>query len=464
MRTELYVISDLHLGGAQENNGRHAFQMCPPRNQARLAQFIDALPGRRPETDVRLVLAGDIVDFLAEEPFAPFTADRHIACTKLKHIIDSTRAVWTALGDFVVRRGGALTLMLGNHDLELCLPGVRQLLLDTIGEGRVEFLYDNQAYTCGPVLIEHGNRFDEWNAVPHGALRRVRSQLSRGDTPTPLQALPGSRLVVEVMNRLKQDYSFVDLLKPETAGVLPILAALGAGSLRDIWQGFQGYRQTFAVDFDENREPKDETYIGAVDDADQKLFDLAENIALGGDATQVNAFTDALTGARDSVSSMVREYRRAALFKVFRGRAETHRLAFDVGQEMANYETPARKAVQAGYQVIVYGHTHLVKRVRLGDPREPLPVYLNTGTWADLIRVPEAVWAPDENAARLALRDFVTDLESDTVERWRRAAPTFAKIELDEGVVVSSDVDFADEGGGTPVTTQELLQRLAREE
>ena len=69
--------------------------------------------------------------------------------------------------------------MLGNHDIELSLPGTRQLLLDRLGPGRIDFTYDNEALTIGPVLIEHGNRFDAWNAVPHGALRRLRSQLSR---------------------------------------------------------------------------------------------------------------------------------------------------------------------------------------------------------------------------------------------------------------------------------------------
>jgi UDP-2,3-diacylglucosamine pyrophosphatase LpxH len=464
MHTTLYVISDLHLGGAPAENGQRGFQICPPRTQARLARFIDELPGRTPDADVRLVLAGDIVDFLAEEPFEAFTADGQAAHTKLKSIIKNTQPVWTALQDFVgSRRGGALTLMLGNHDLELCLPGVRRLLFDTIGEGRVEFLYDNQAYTYGPVLIEHGNRFDEWNAVPHGALRRVRSQLSRGDTTSPFPALPGSQLVVEVMNPLKKDYAFVDLLKPETAGVLPLLAALGAGSLRHIWQGFQTYRRTFAIDFDESREPRDETYIAARGDSDQELFDLAENIALGGDPTQVGAIKDALMGARKAVSAQVREYRRGALFKALRARAEGHRLAFDVEKEINTYEIAARRAVRAGHQVVVYGHTHLVKRVPLGASGGPLPVYLNTGTWADLIRVPESVWMADEAAARIALRDFVTDLEGDTVERWQRAVPTFAKVELDGDVVTSSDVYFADEGGSARVTTAGLLQRLTRE-
>jgi hypothetical protein len=99
----------------------------------------------------------------------------------------------------------------------LALPGIRSLLLDQIGSGRVDFIYDNEAFTFGRVLIEHGNRFDEWNAVPHGSLRRGRSQLSRGLPVKPaFPELPGSRLVVDVMNGLKRQYAFVDLLKRKT--------------------------------------------------------------------------------------------------------------------------------------------------------------------------------------------------------------------------------------------------------
>jgi UDP-2,3-diacylglucosamine pyrophosphatase LpxH len=375
MRKLIYVVSDLPLGGALGENGAVGFQMCPPRNQEKLAQFINELPSRDERTDVQLVIAGDVVDFLAEKPFAAFTGDPNVACRKLEHIIAVSQPVWAALQNFVGQRNGALTLLLGNHDVELCLPGVRQLLLATIGEGRVEFLYDNQAWTYGPVLVEHGNRMDAWNAVPHGALRRFRSQLSRGCEPSPFPALPGSQLVADVINSLKEQYSFVDLLKPETAGVLPILAALGAGSLKQIWTGFRKYRQTFAVDFDEDQQPIDETYIGAEPDREQKLFDLSEHIAFGDDATQIGNLREALTGARQNVAEAVREYRRRALFTALRDSANKHRRVFDVSSEIAIYEKAAKKAVQAGYQVVNYGHAHTAKRVLLRDRTKRLPVY-----------------------------------------------------------------------------------------
>ena len=58
-------LVDLHLGGAPATDGGRGFQICPPATQAMLAAFIDRLPERQPNADCRLVIAGDIVDFLA---------------------------------------------------------------------------------------------------------------------------------------------------------------------------------------------------------------------------------------------------------------------------------------------------------------------------------------------------------------------------------------------------------------
>jgi len=445
MRTTLFVISDLHLGGEPGRDGKPGFQICPPATQALLANFIDGLPAKTASADVRLVLAGDIVDFLAEEPFQPFTADPKEAGIKLSRILEATAEVWAAVKRFVTKREGAVTLMLGNHDIELAFPDMRPLLLDRIGEGRVEFIYDNEAFRCGGVLIEHGNRFDEWNAVPHGALRRVRSQQSRGVPVTPeFPAMPGSRLVTDVMNPLKKQYAFVDLLKPEDAGALPILAALGAGGLREAWKFFQRFRQTWSVDYDEEREPLSQELIAGNIGEDQKLFDLAQDIAQGGNATEVGA-----AGKR-----LVAE----ALFQAVRSVIGRHREAFDVAKEDEKYLVPARRAAAAGFQVIVYGHTHLAKRVPLGAKDAAFPVYLNTGTWADLMSMPQTVWSQDEQQSRRDLRAFVGDLERNELQRWRRSAPTYAQIVLDDETVTSADIHFADDG--ERVTTDSLARRL----
>lgn len=459
MRTTLFVISDLHLGGKAVSGDSPGFQMCPPTTQKVLAEFIGRLPTATSDHEVRLVIAGDIVDFLAEEPFEAFTSDRDTAIKKLEKIMDDTAPIWKALRAFLADRGGALTLLLGNHDIELSLPSVRQTFLKALGPGRIEFLYDNEALTVGPVLIEHGNRYDEWNAVPHGSLRRVRSQLSRSlPIQPPFPSLPGSQLVTQVMNRIKSQYAFVDLLKPENAAALPILAALGVGEIRDMWRVFQKYRQTFAVDFDEDREPINPEYINAVHHDDQAAFTLAQRILDGGDSSQIGAVSNVLSGIADAVSTKVRKARHNALFEVFRATRASHQEAFDVGHEIATYLTPATVASEK-FRVVIYGHTHHVKSVPITTGQHRA-VYLNAGTWADLMRVPEDVWSSNESRARAALSSFVADLETNKLAQWRRAVPTFAKVEMTDGDVSLANVYFADGDWKEPVDTPRLLQRL----
>jgi UDP-2,3-diacylglucosamine pyrophosphatase LpxH len=243
MRRALFVISDLHLGGEPATETAPDLEMCTPHARERVDHFIRYAAAQRLEQqDVRLVINGDIVDFLAEEGARPFLGDDIRAREVLQRIMGRTQKVWTALRDFVAS-GAALTLLLGNHDIELSLPGPRHLLLDRLGPGRVEFIYDNQAFVDGPVLIEHGNRYDTWNMVPHNQLRHVRAKLSRGEKPRRYPNVPGSDLVCKVVNRLKTKYRFVDLLKPETEAVLPALPSLDptpGGDLDRIVNGIMG--------------------------------------------------------------------------------------------------------------------------------------------------------------------------------------------------------------------------------
>lgn len=459
MRTTLFVISDLHLGGKPGTVSSPGFQMCSFKTQKVLAEFIDRLPAATSGHEVRLAIAGDIVDFLAEEPFEAFTGDTDSAIKKLERILEETAPIWTALRAFVANRAGALTLLLGNHDIELALPSVRKIFLQALGPGQIDFLYDNEALTIGPVLVEHGNRFDEWNAVPHGSLRRVRSQLSRSlPVDPPFPSLPGSQLVTQVMNRIKSQYAFVDLLKPENAAALPILAALGVGEIMDIWQVFQKYRQTFAIDFDEDREPISPEYISAASDDDQADFLLAQTILRGGDPSEIGAVSNVLSSIAGVVKAEVRQARQRALFKAFRAMPTHHRKAFDVGYEDAKYLRPATVASEK-FKVVIYGHTHHVKCVPIVGAKHAA-VYLNTGTWADLMRVPEEVWSTDEVIARAALTSFVSDLEMNKLDKWRRGVPTFAKVDLRDGEVMAANVFFADSDWKEPVDTRRLLQRL----
>jgi hypothetical protein len=136
----------------------------------------------------------------------------------------------------VAEKNRLLIITLGNHDLELALPWVREQLLaelsggDDAARGRITLCFESEGYHCrvgnADVLCVHGNEVDAWNVTDYEALRRVCRDAGRGGAVTPWTLDAGTKLVNDVMNPVKARYAFVDLLKPETQGVLPTLLVL----------------------------------------------------------------------------------------------------------------------------------------------------------------------------------------------------------------------------------------------
>jgi UDP-2,3-diacylglucosamine pyrophosphatase LpxH len=224
---ELYVISDLHLGGVK------GFQIFGSANE--LVAFIDWVRDR-PAVRVALVINGDTVDFLAEPGSRYF--DPHGANDKLDRIVrdDSFKLVFDALKQFVSRVNRHLIFTLGNHDIELALPHVRAHLLDLISggddasKGRITLALDGTGYACSvagsSVLCVHGNEVDTWNVTDYERLRRSGRDYVQGRPMEDWTPNAGTKLVIDVMNIVKRDYPFVDLLKPEVEAVVPVLLAM----------------------------------------------------------------------------------------------------------------------------------------------------------------------------------------------------------------------------------------------
>ena len=141
---ELYVISDVHMGGAK------GFQIFGSTNE--LAAFIDWIRDR-PAAKIALVINGDTVDFLAENGSKYF--DPHGANEKLDRIVrdDSFKPVFDALTQFVAKANRHLAFTLGNHDIELALPHVRAHFLellagtDDAAQGRITLAFDGAGST-----------------------------------------------------------------------------------------------------------------------------------------------------------------------------------------------------------------------------------------------------------------------------------------------------------------------------
>jgi hypothetical protein len=75
MRRRVFAISDLHIGGAGTPMLGH-----PEHLEGFLEQVAAYEPP--PGTEVELVIHGDFVDFLAEQPYAAWTADEAAAWEK----------------------------------------------------------------------------------------------------------------------------------------------------------------------------------------------------------------------------------------------------------------------------------------------------------------------------------------------------------------------------------------------
>jgi UDP-2,3-diacylglucosamine pyrophosphatase LpxH len=503
-----YVISDLHLGGdypEPRGSGKRGFRLCT-RTDA-IAQFIDSLTaGCAQHGTNELVLNGDTVDFLAEQDdglnaWSPFTREPRRAVEKLKAIVKRDQIVFDAIRRFLDRRGRVVVL-LGNHDIELSLPDVRVAFRHALGvkpEHDFEFLYDGEAYVVGDALIEHGNRYDDWNQVDYDALRHVRSAQSRRlDASKEHIFVPpaGSEMVTEVINAIKLDYPFVDLLKPETAAVVPMLLALEPGFRARLGMIALLYKRTRSHGLADAVTPKfggdirSEQYgsrisggdIGGYPVADQDRFGeeisagrdstphalrseqnaaLIETLqtSLGSDAEQFLRNLDAEVAEADPLgqlgdeisssetgsrlsgfaalllgrSSQSFEKRLPALLRAMRGLQ--HIDTFDVSTENAKEYLNAAQALadRGGFRYVVFGHTHQAKRVSLGNGR----FYFNSGTWADALQFPSDILKSEANAL-VALRTFVEHMKAGDFSAWTLFRPTYVQLLISDDNKISN--------------------------
>jgi UDP-2,3-diacylglucosamine pyrophosphatase LpxH len=399
---ELYSISDLHMGGAEP--GAQIFKSGP--ELAKLIEFLRTKSGK-----VALVINGDMVDFLAEPDAKAFDPDG--AIQKLDRIAgDAAFApVWKALRKFARTKDRRLILTLGNHDVELALPWVRNHLLDLIAgdddaaHGRVVLAFDGSGFLCrvgkATVLCVHGNEVDDWNITDFEAIRRCGHDLQQGRQVDPWIPNAGTHLVINVMNDIKKGYPFVDLLKPELEAVIPVLLAL-APDMRDRIGGAFPILKRLVVDklrratgllgADQEDEPSgaehgskgrpvDREALLAL--ADQRLLRGIEPIALVPDIERTQQL-----GRREAIVSWVRgrdvrETLRLALDDLWKDRSFDWSLEDDTFRQLDDMVAP-------DVHFVLTGHTHLERAL---PRRSRGGFYFNSGTWARLIQLKRAMLA-----------------------------------------------------------------------
>ncbi|WP_248557285.1 metallophosphoesterase [Paraburkholderia terrae] len=424
----LYVISDLHLGGPP------GFQIFGSSNE--LAGLIRLLADQDPDDEVALVINGDFVDFLAEEDATYF--DPHGAIQKLERIAkdDTFRAVFEAFPYFLGKERRRLIVNLGNHDLELALPWVRERLVQILTGGqsaapgahsRLYLVFDGAGVLCSvggrSVLCLHGNEVDLWNPANFERIREIARDVQIGRAVEPWIPNAGSKMVIDVMNPVKREYPFVDLLKPEQAAVAPTLAAcapqlvgeldrakkLAAVALTRLWAGVRkpdGMLGANPVEDGAAPSMIDAPHapIAAASRSRQAALQARELLLMADDRARHGfTATDLVAGAEglqlDAFGALVKWSRKESTSEVLREALENldRDRSFDIG-ERDDTAVQLDAQVSPDIDVVIAGHTHLERAMRR---RNGPGCYFNSGTWARLIRIKAEVRADPQQFAQV---------------------------------------------------------------
>lgn len=224
----VYVVSDLHLGPGRLPNG--AWDPLEDFTYgAEFAQFLDSI-GRGGER-VELVIAGDFLEYTQTLPEIGLASpadhlgsseEESIRRTKVilgqnPEISSGHPEVFAALRRFMVE-GNSITILAGNHDIDLLWDGVWALIFDAIyppgscGDlRRLEYSYTIGSGPRGRVYIEHGHEHDPANRF--GDRMQAPFDIDNYGVRR-LKRCWGTLFVDKVYNKLELQRWFIDNVKP----------------------------------------------------------------------------------------------------------------------------------------------------------------------------------------------------------------------------------------------------------
>jgi UDP-2,3-diacylglucosamine pyrophosphatase LpxH len=415
--TRIAVLSDLHIAPPGPLVSFHAGE--------ELAALLGRLRSKHQVTT--LVLAGDILDFLAmpgatgtmQPAEVPATLSRAMAEIKA---VEWGARIFNTLG-VLAREGVQILVLPGNHDPELAHPDAGSILRAGCGlsaeDKRLE-IYVGPGPWHGKVgdqdvVIGHGHRGDPWNDIDSTEVLHHATM----SPPLPLELPLGSRLVVGAMRAFREQYPFIDALKPEV-GVFLLLAYLDPRRAVQHFPGVArlGIKSLIASlqrrldkgpvlsDLPPSVSP---TSPEPLDELSTAIF--ASMMPAERTAGSIVMIEDWLAGHDIPAAGALANHGgakfllRAALACLDDGGLfdQSHRSKAD--QKIIDaYLAPGQ-----GSRIVIAGHTHAARYVRIDDKR----TYVNTGTWTNLIPWPRL-------ATDAAAKAFIDDLERQDIVPGRR--------------------------------------------
>lgn len=393
---DVIVISDLHLSSEEPGQGLSG-------DDAALEQFLLWIGAQTKNCVV--VLNGDILDFLFAESNPGFDADK--LGTETDAILKRHDTIFKALARLACSPSHSLVVLSGNHDPELIFPGVRQKIEAALSVNghrpHVTWLVYGEALLLeigdAKALIEHGDRLDSWNEIDRDKLNSAASLGTRGlinyhDYAPPL----GSRLVSEHLVRLRKEFPWVELLKPEREAMLPLLRF--STSLT------QKAEHAGALNLFFHAEAKSKlTRLRQKHDPAAK-FRKAEGdeFSIGG---KIKNMAQAILDAHGEVklAQLVKDLQKASKNDSF----------FKEDVADGDYQSDQEFLLRNGANLLIHGHTHSAKAYRVGDG-----MYFNSGTWARMLKL------PSHNGDKKVWEKFLASIKNNTYQTVER--PTYVRL------------------------------------
>lgn len=384
------VLSDIHLG----NGG--GFDVFAG------AAVLPGVLAQAAAARSLVILNGDSFDFLMNEDPLELREDRAVAQARAIVAHPDSAAALAGLGK-VLEAGGRVEIRLGNHDAEIALHAVQEVLRAGLRQpsetaARLVFTRGDapgHLHIGGAhILLAHGEHNDPWNRLDYTNL---------GD-PTKASAFrypPGSSLVKTLLNPLKRRFGmrFADLLKPDFQGGVLTVLAVDPVALRLIFQG-----STARLLWHLMRRNDDTAGWGVDDSAPDTLEAALDETSTAGAIDQAGLSPEereALVAAIDPTAAQFHfdllddGLLKSARLKLVRAglrayaRAQRALVAQDAASffaltpDDAEWTEARRLAYKFAADAVTLGHTHAARFKHDGDL-----TFINTGTWIYLMQLP----------------------------------------------------------------------------
>ncbi len=454
------VLSDLHLGdGYLQNN--YQGDVAVDKILARFLHMIRH-ESEQDQREVELIINGDFFEFLhvpAVDNYDPtqryptlayLNSSEPASIKRLNIIIDSHPGVFEALSDFIQvgepqRR---ITIIKGNHDVNLYWPGVKSRLREVLGASGSRsslLLFAAEFVSREKIYVEHGHqRAEKMNSYHDFVDPRLPSD------PSQLYYPAGSHFLINLFNNLGRERWFIDHLKPITTLIWHALSwdfDLAVRMLTDF------IRHTPALVLSD--------------------FVYAAQGALPADAwlqhlTNLQTRRDLARRYADDAAFRLEFHQHVCRYlgdaNIASGAAVAPPLPepSDDPLALARFEQQQQQAMlclaaaevaqQEGARVVVFGHTHRPMQ----EVFETGSVYINTGCWVpDLSEAPPELWRglfagavryhdlplrlpyaridyDDDNQPRAQLLDFADELAAQPGESPEKASGRFFDLKISE--------------------------------